>query len=96
MDRFDGYRWQDHAVRPGWWKLDLVLAAVSICVISATFEPDVGADLATTALESPQTPRCKADKERVVADRSCEDPEIAREWMPSSHMRHVAPAGPSS
>jgi hypothetical protein len=76
MKPFNEYRWQDHVVRPGWWKLDLLLAAVSICVVSAPFEAERGSDRVLASSESPRSAPCNTGETEPgaeIADPSEED-----------------------
>lgn len=68
MKPFSEYRWQDHVVRPGWWKLDLLLAAVSICVISATFEAERGSDRVHASSEPPRSTPCNTGESEPGAE----------------------------
>lgn len=39
MTRFEGYRWEDHAPRPGRWRIDLGMTILSIGLLFVAF-PD--------------------------------------------------------
>jgi hypothetical protein len=103
VDHFEEYRWQEHAVRRGWWKLDAVLAAISICVISAGFEAETGTDRTLAASESGRCATARTGsantghaKAEPQPDQACDRPEIARDWMPSPEVGQDGPAAPSS
>jgi hypothetical protein len=107
MNPFHEYRWQDHVVRSGWWKLDLLLAAVSICFISATFEADGGSDRVLASSDRPATAPCGAGeraRQAETADLSSEDLPLTERcaqddrprWKPPSDGRETELNGPSS
>jgi hypothetical protein len=107
MNPFHEYRWQDHVVRPGWWKLDFLLAAVSICVISATFEADGGSDRALMSSDRPRAAPCDSGERAYQAEPAdlsnegspltgrCAQHGGAR-WTPPSDHRESGLNGPSS
>jgi hypothetical protein len=107
MNPFHEYRWQDHVVRSGWWKLDLMLAAVSICVISTTFDAEQGSDRALASSDRPRSAPCDAGEgmpRAEIADASKKDALLksncaqhgdARE-KPSSDAKNAGRGGPST
>jgi len=105
MDGFEEYRWQDHVVRPGWWKLDMLLAAVSIGAFALTFDTGVGGDREIAAREAAQSAHCRADapaegatrpaSPRVVGlGQPCEGEALVRRSNPEPGGKGLA--GPSS
>jgi hypothetical protein len=107
MTPYYEYRWQNHVVRSGWWKLDLMLAAVSICVISAPFEGERGSDRVLASPDRPRTAHCDAgerelrteivgpSKKDLRLNGNCAQHRDAR-GRPSSDVEGTGPSGPSS
>lgn len=79
MMQFDGYRWEDRVPKPGRWKLDLVLGALALAVLTMTLRPDLSAR--ETDVRSPNKYAVQFIRP-AMSDAS--DPGRARDKHPSS------------
>ncbi len=95
---FGEYRWQDHVVRPGWWRLDVLLAAVSISIATVTLEPGAEGNRATAARETAKNAQCQPDAQAAEVlrfDKPCESKGLVGS-SPAAGARKNDFAGPSS
>jgi hypothetical protein len=107
MNPLHEYRWQDHVVRSGWWKLDLLLAAVSICFIFLAFEAEHGSDRVFASADRSRGTPCEANerspraeivgpvKKGAQPNRDCVQHGDMR-WRPSFEIKDAGPNAPSS